>query len=92
MPSGHAASFTAATLSIGFYDGFTSNLFALAICMTLIVLYDATHVRYAVGEQGKALNKVIEKPLKVVEGHTFLEVCAGVLLGVIISLIIWKIF
>ena len=52
MPSGHAASFTAATVLIGCMYGFDSGLFMLAVCMWAIVAYDAMHVRYAVGIQG----------------------------------------
>ena len=72
--------------------GFESGLFALALAMTLIVIYDAIHVRYAVGEQGKALNGLLEKenkkPLSVVEGHTIGQVVVGAFSGVLIGVII----
>lgn len=92
MPSGHAASFVGATTVIGLSEGFTSSLFALAVCMAVIVLYDAVNVRYAVGEQGKELNKIIKKPLNVVEGHTVAEICVGCILGVIVGVLVWAIF
>ena len=57
MPSGHTASFTGASLCVGTIYGFGSGIFALAVCVWAIVVYDATHVRYAVGEQGKAIKK-----------------------------------
>lgn len=89
MPSGHAASLTAATTYLGIENGFGSGLFALAVCVCVIVLYDAVHVRYAVGEQGKALNKLLveaDKPkLPVVEGHTLVQVVVGVVIGVLIG-------
>lgn len=89
MPSGHAASFTAATVLIGCMYGFDSGLFMLAVCMWAIVAYDAMHVRYAVGIQGKALNgllKQAKKPeLPITEGHTLPQVLAGTLLGVVIG-------
>ena len=31
MPSGHTASFTAVTMTIGYVSGFTSTIFALAV-------------------------------------------------------------
>ena len=90
MPSGHSAWMTAATVYLGCYYGFTSGIFALAVASTGIVLYDAIHVRYAVGEQGKALNKLLKKAgeptLPVVEGHTIPQMIVGVMIGVIVGL------
>ena len=93
MPSGHSASFVGATTIIGCLEGFDSAIFALAVCMSVIIIYDATHVRYAVGEQGKVLNKFIlsnKKKLKIVEGHTLPEVTIGTLLGVLCALIVYS--
>lgn len=93
MPSGHSASMTALTAYIGCWCGFDSAIFALAAATTLIVLYDAVHVRYAVGEQGKALNGLLEKNdqqlLPIVEGHTVPQVVVGVLLGILIGIGMW---
>lgn len=90
MPSGHAASVTALSIYIGCYAGFDSAVFMLAVAFLIIVLYDAIHVRYAVGEQGKALNQLLKgagKPeLPVVEGHTMTQVVVGTLIGVVIGL------
>lgn len=92
MPSGHSACMVALTAYLGMWCGFDSALFALALAMTMIVLYDATHVRYAVGEQGKVLNEMLvkegKKPLKVVEGHTVLQVIVGSAIGLIIGVIV----
>lgn len=90
MPSGHTASLTAATVYLGCVGGFGSGLFALAVCTWTLVVYDATHVRYAVGEQGKALNELLIKAgkpeLLLVEGHTLPQVAVGAVIGVIIGL------
>lgn len=89
MPSGHAASFTALTVFLGCVAGFDSVSFALAVGVWGIVLYDATHVRYAVGVQGAALNGLLRKngeaELPVVEGHTLPQVVVGVIIGVIVG-------
>lgn len=89
MPSGHAASVTALSIYIGCYAGFDSAVFMLAVAFWGIVLYDAIHVRYAVGEQGKALNQLLKgagKPeLPVVEGHTMAQVVVGTLTGLVIG-------
>lgn len=90
MPSGHSAAMTAITVYLGCYYGFQSGVFALAVATTGIVLYDAVHMRYAVGEQGKALNKILKKAgdpeLPVSEGHTVPQVVVGVILGIIVGL------
>lgn len=90
MPSGHTASFVAMTIYIGCTCGFNSIIFALAFATCGIVMYDAIHVRYAVGEQGKALNKLLKKQgieeLPIVEGHTLLQVVVGALLGIVVGL------
>ncbi len=89
MPSGHTASFTAASVYLGLVFGFGSGLFALAACTWMIVVYDAIHVRYAVGEQGKALNGLLrkagKKELPLVEGHTLPQVVVGAIIGVMIA-------
>lgn len=98
MPSGHSASFGAATTYIGFHEGFDSVIFALALCVMIVIVYDAVNVRYATGEQGKKINKIIEKQkideksVKVIEGHTKLEVLVGILLGVLIGIVVFSIF
>ena len=89
MPSSHSASVTAMTVYLLFAEGVESSLFAISLCFSLIVIYDSMRVRYAVGEQGKALNKIVEKvghkPVKVVEGHTVAQVVVGVLIGALVG-------
>ena len=51
MPSGHSASFVALTTFLGLGEGFDSAIFALAVGITIIIIYDAVNVRYAVGER-----------------------------------------
>lgn len=99
MPSGHSASFIAATTTIGFLRGFTSIECALSLCMSLIIIYDAVNVRYAVGEQGKLLNEIARsdgnaktKPQKLVEGHTVPQVVVGSIIGVVIGIIAYVLY
>lgn len=94
MPSGHSASFIGATTTIGFLRGFTSVECALALSMSLIIIYDAVNVRYAVGEQGKLLNEIARsdgndktKPQKLVEGHTVPQVIVGSMMGMVIGVV-----
>lgn len=94
MPSGHTASFLALCVYLGCEFGFTSGLFALAVAVAIIIVYDAIHVRYAVGEQGKVLNQLLREQekleLPVVEGHTVPQVIVGGVIGVVVGLgIFW---
>ena len=91
MPSGHTASFTGLTVFFMSKFGIFAPISALALCMTIIVVYDAVNVRYAVGEQGKMLNVMImdrnykKKRVKIVEGHTVPQVIVGAVLGLAIG-------
>lgn len=105
MPSGHAAAMSGATMvallgtissnALGTWtnglnlSGSGATALFVLLCMDAIVLYDAIHVRWAVGEQGKALNKLLKKTgepeVKVVEGHTLMQVVVGVILGLAIG-------
>lgn len=89
MPSGHTASLTAAVIYLGCAEGFGTGLFALALCVWMIVVYDAIHVRYAVGVQGEALNGLLveagKKELPLVEGHTVAQVAMGAMIGLMIG-------
>lgn len=93
MPSGHTASFVALSTFFAVQNGIFANITVLSIAMTIIVVYDAVNVRYAVGEQGKMLNimamerNLKQKKVKVVEGHTIPQVIVGGIIGVMIGLI-----
>jgi len=96
MPSSHSALVTAVALSIGFQDGFDTSLFALAMAMAMIIIYDAAGVRRQAGIHAERINEIMksfiesrqfqEEDLKEMLGHTPFEVIAGVLLGFFISL------
>ena len=97
MPSSHSSLVTCSAAVIGRLYGYDSGLFALAVLFAGIVMYDACHVRKASGEQAQALNDLIhtlseahpdwtpQDELKVVMGHTLLQVFFGALLGFAIS-------
>ena len=96
MPSGHAASFIAVTTYLGCACGFDSAIFALALCMSLIIIYDAVNVRQAVGEHGRILTELAgkhggKKPGRIVEGHTVPQVIVGGVLGIVIGVLVFMI-
>jgi acid phosphatase family membrane protein YuiD len=100
MPSSHSSLVTCCAVTIGRIYGFSSGLFALATVFAGVVMYDACHVRKASGEQAQALNDLIrtlsqahpdwdpQEELKVVMGHTLLQVFFGALLGAAVALVI----
>ncbi len=98
MPSSHSSFSVALASSVGFTEGFNTSLFAICFCFAVIVMYDAAGVRRSAGQQAKILNKIVEewgkgdfsnteKKLKELVGHTPIEVVAGAVLGLIISII-----
>jgi uncharacterized protein len=99
MPSSHSALMSSTTLSIGLFDGFDSPVFALAVAITMIVIYDAAGVRRQAGMHAERINRMIneiftgqpinEKQLKEVLGHTPRQVIAGVIFGFLVALGVW---
>lgn len=100
MPSSHAAGVAALATSIGVTYGFDSAIFAVTLVFALIVLFDAQGVRLSSGRQAEILNKMLDdiywkkkfddEKLKEFIGHTPVEVFAGVILGILVSLLLYK--
>ena len=93
MPSSHSALITGVTSGIGLELGFNNPIFALAVAVSLIVMYDASGVRKSAGIQAKEINKLTKKidpkselNLKETLGHTKFEVIVGSFLGPLITL------
>ncbi|MBZ9749449.1 divergent PAP2 family protein [Deinococcus sp. HMF7620] len=94
MPSSHSAMVAALTTGVGLTEGVGSPLFAVSAVFALIVMYDATGVRHSSGQQARLLNELVEElravvregfaplPLRVLLGHTYLEVLVGTLIGI----------
>jgi uncharacterized protein len=89
MPSSHSSLMTATTLAIGLYDGFDHPVFALGVAITMIVTYDAAGVRHQAGIHAQRIN---QRDLREVIGHTPLEVAGGILLGLIVATGQWMVW
>ncbi len=98
MPSSHSACVTAMAVSVGKVTGIESVAFAIAATIAVVVMYDASNVRKAAGEQAKILNYMMEhwseqtpalfgRELKELLGHTPVEVFAGALLGCLLGFV-----
>ena len=102
MPSSHSSLMTGTAHGIGLYYGFDSPVFAIAVAITMIVVYDAAGVRRQAGIHAQRINVLFdellrghmlnEKDLREVLGHTPLEVAGGILLGLIVATIQWLIW
>ncbi|MEA3352029.1 MAG: divergent PAP2 family protein [Chloroflexota bacterium] len=66
MPSSHSALVSAAAYAIGLFQGFDRPVFALAVTLAVIVIYDATGIRRQAGKHAALINTII-RDLK--EGH-----------------------
>ena len=97
MPSSHSSCTMGMAVSVGLIEGFNSVSFAIALCLAMIVMYDAAGVRRTVGLQAKVLNQMVtelfsdhphlsSERIKEFLGHTPIEVLVGAALG---SAIAW---
>ena len=97
MPSSHSAFVMSLTIMIGALEGFDTALFAAAVVLSAIVMYDASGVRHETGVQGQVLNEILQKvfvdgqpitdvELKELVGHTKVEVAGGFVVGVLTAL------
>lgn len=92
MPSAHSATVTALATILGLRLGVESPVFAVALLMAAVVMYDAVMVRFSSGEQGETILSIlshlktsIPRP-KVAKGHTVPEVMAGAAIGAVVAL------
>lgn len=103
MPSSHTSFVTSLSASVALNEGLSSTFFAVCVVFSLIVMYDASGVRRAAGEQAAILNKLVEnfgherlevtgERLKELLGHTHLEVVAGAFLGIAVAFVVHYIF
>lgn len=98
MPSSHSAMVVAAAAAIGKLYGTDGAAFALAAVLSAVVMYDACNVRRSAGDTARLVNQLlahVEKltaedfadDLKIIMGHTPLQVAAGAILGLAIGLL-----
>jgi len=88
MPSSHTATIVAVASMIYLFEG-VSNLFMLAFFVAVIVMYDSVTSRRQVGIITAALNETLKKKLRYFEGHTPLQVGAGIVIGIGVAWLIW---
>lgn len=97
MPSGHSATVMSLACMVGFREGFESAAFAVSMILAIIVMHDALGVRRETGKQAASIismaaviNDYLKEhdaniktdKLKVLVGHTPLQVVCGALFGI----------
>ncbi len=97
MPSSHSSLVVALATAVGLTQGFGSPLFAVAVVLAFVVMYDAQGIRRQAGNQARIINKMlqnvenagikVDKNLKELLGHTPIQVLGGTLLGIIVALL-----
>ena len=97
MPSAHSALVSALATSVAIVSGTKSVAFAISTVLALIVMYDATDVRYSVSRQSVIINRIVEEirlrrpmtelksDLREFVGHTPFQVFAGAALGIAVA-------
>lgn len=96
MPSSHSSLVTATAHGVGLTTGFDTPLFALAVAIAMIVIYDATGIRRESGKQAAIINAIVQdileghplrsqEKLREVLGHSPMEALVGSILGVVIA-------
>ena len=99
MPSSHSAFVMDCTTAVARTEGLGSPLFGVCVVMAAVVMYDACNVRRSAGDTAKLVNQLlrhVEKltaedfadDLKIIMGHTPLQVLIGALLGVAVGMLL----
>lgn len=99
MPSCHSAIVTSLAITCLLCFGFTSIQFAITAILALVVMHDASGIRFESGKQAKAINDLHEtlqsllqmprnERLEELLGHTPLQVIMGALTGAVVSIIL----
>ena len=108
FPSSHSSTVTALSLAIGIQEGFDSTIFDVTCIFSLIVMYDACHVRYYSGKNIALTQQLIkdlktmvglnlddpiyQEKLKSILGHKGIEVLGGFFVGLIVPMILLPMF
>lgn len=101
FPSNHSAVVSSMATLIALREGISNPAFGVAITLAFIVVIDANSLRQHVGRQAASINKLARKipapldsqerePAEAAElrermGHTVVEICGGLVTGMLIA-------
>jgi len=107
MPSSHSATVVSLAVMCGWTAGVGSALFALSLLFAIVVMRDAVGVRRETGKQAASIKELADavnktflskdaeirtENLKLLVGHTPLQVVFGALVGLAVSILYIVIF
>ncbi len=107
MPSAHSATVTSLAIMVGYIEKVGSAAFALAMIFAIVVMRDAVGVRREAGKQAKSIKDIADaingtfvgkdkeirtENLKLLVGHTPLQVVFGAFLGALVAILYIVIF
>lgn len=90
MPSAHSTFVIALATAMGLKYGVYSDEFLICLVFSIIIIYDATNLRYQAGLHARALNRLTPddgETLNESMGHTPLEALVGGLIGFLTAII-----
>lgn len=98
MPSSHSSIVAALATSCACCYGFDTAPFPISLTLALIVMHDASGVRWESGKQARVINEIREylqsmafkgshERLEELLGHTPLQVFVGAILGIVVALL-----
>lgn len=99
MPSAHSAMACGLATAVGYHEGFGSTVFVVTLAFAVVVMFDASTVRRATGQQARLLNQIVEElfkehhlsqqKLRELLGHTRMEVFMGMLVGIAVATLLY---
>ena len=104
MPSGHSATVSSLATITGLLCGLRSYEFGISAILAIIVCHDAMGVRREAGRHAKVLNELYKAfeelmnqdlpdvALKEFVGHTPIQVCAGILIGILVGSLMFFVY
>lgn len=97
FPSNHSAVVSSMATLIALREGIGHPAFGVAVTLAFIVIIDANSLRQHVGKQAAAINRLAKddaghKTLRERMGHTKIEICGGLVTGMLIGYGIFRVF
>jgi acid phosphatase family membrane protein YuiD len=103
MPSSHSAAVSSLTTAIGIVEGISSAAFAISVVLSAITMFDAAGIRRHAGIHATFINRLVAaersnvlddnnnnpNTLKELLGHQPIEVIAGAIFGILISILLY---
>lgn len=102
MPSAHSATVISLAVMCGWIQGFDSAAFAIAMILAVVIMRDAVGVRRESGINASAIKQLADRSnkelsegeapietnkLKVLVGHTPLQVACGCIIGIAVCIL-----